>query len=110
MFRSIQLGRLVVYHELSKRSYSEMPSDRPLMLAKVVEIKSWSHSYLVHTLGLNTEPFTISKEQVVFDGYMTPWPPPDQDRKQVLEGVGNRLEVLGKECSVLAEKLRWLGQ
>jgi hypothetical protein len=52
------------------------------------------------------QPFSISEEQVVADGYLASWPPPDGDRKQVAEGVASRMEVLGREFALLAEKLR----
>lgn len=104
------LGRLVLFREKKDEPEWGRLATTPLEIARVVEYRPESASYLVQPLRPDMAPFVIDERQVVVDGYLVPWPPPDGDRKQVLEGVGGRLDVLGKECAILAEKLRRLSQ
>jgi hypothetical protein len=103
-------GRLVLYREKQEGMARGFEPTAPIEVARVVEYQPEVASYLVRPLGRIAESFVIEAQQVVAEGYLMPWPPPDRDRKQVMEGVGGRLEVLGKECTVLAEKLRRLSQ
>jgi len=103
----VSLGRLVLYREKSEAEpVWGFLATTPIEMARVVEYRPWNGTYLIQPLRLNAEPLVIDERQVVEDGYLTPWPPPGGDRKQVAEGLASRMEVLGKECAVLAEKLR----
>lgn len=78
-----------------------------LKVARVVEFVYHNRTYVLQSFDpLHTDYFVICATQVSEDGYITSWPPLDADREQAAENIAKRLEVLGKEQMLLAEKLR----